>query len=101
MVTVSVTCRTTGGLCPSETLTWKLNGSEATPSGGEIQVVDAVEVLPNVPCWLGAVCSQAMVRGSPSGSLAVMERVTDSPATGMAGDAVMRADTFGDRFTVR
>jgi hypothetical protein len=64
-------------------------------------VVDTVELLPNVPCWLGAVCSQAMVRGSPSGSLAVMERVTASPATGIAGDTVMLADTFGGRFTVR
>ena len=42
-----------------------------------------------------------MVSGSPSGSLAVMERVTSSPATGIEGDTAMLADTFGGRFTVR
>ena len=41
-----------------------------------------------------------MVRVSPSGSLAVMESVTTWPATGIAGETEMLAETFGGRFTV-
>ena len=87
-------------MCPSETLTWITKPSESTPSAGDVQVVDAVLVLLNVPCCTGEVWVQEMVSGSPSGSLAVMDSVTTCPATGIEGETEMFAETFGGRFTV-
>ena len=71
----------------------------STPRGGEIQVTDAWLVALNAPCVAGAVCDQAMVNGSPSGSVAVMARVTTSPATGIAG-VTMIDETTGGPFTM-
>jgi hypothetical protein len=77
-----------------------VKGTESVPSGGETQVVEALLGLPKVPCCVGAVWTQVMVSGSPSGSLAVIERVSTLPATGADGETEMVAETFGGWFTV-
>jgi hypothetical protein len=56
--------------------------------------------FPKVPGTIGESCVQVMVSGSPSGSLAVTESDTTSPATGIAGETEMLAETFGGRSTV-
>src|SRR5215831_15109264 len=88
------------GFFPSVTVTRNEKASDGTAIGGEIQVVLAWLGVPKVPGCAGAVWVQEMVSGSPSGSVAVTERVTTSPATGAEGDTVME-DTFGGRFTTK